>query len=98
MIKYCTQPGRGLHRVWLPLDSQFQKDAPDPAVVKINCPNLSGRAFYVHIHLHIKPEAQLEPQTKTLTYQHRQLHRNHPHQHKLGKVLQWQQQWKISGP
>jgi hypothetical protein len=61
MIKYCAQPGRSLHRVWLPLNSQFRKDATDPATVKINHPNPSGHAFYVHTHLHIKQDVQPEP-------------------------------------
>jgi hypothetical protein len=54
MVKYCAQPGLGLHRVWLPLNNQSRQDAPDPAKVKINHPNPSGHAFYVHAHLHIK--------------------------------------------
>ncbi len=59
-FKYCAQPGRGLHRVWLPLDSQSRQDAPDPATVKINHPNPMGHAFYVHAHLHIKRDAAPE--------------------------------------
>jgi hypothetical protein len=54
MIKYSAQPGCGLHRVWLPLNSQSRQDAPDPATVKINHPNPPGHTFHVHAHLHIK--------------------------------------------
>jgi hypothetical protein len=61
VIKYCAQPGRGLHRVWLPINSQFRQDAPDPATVKIDYPNPSGHTFYVHTHLHIQREHQPEP-------------------------------------
>jgi hypothetical protein len=53
-IKYFAQPGRSLHRVWLPLNSKSRQDAPDPATVKINHPNPTGHAFYVHTYLHIK--------------------------------------------
>jgi hypothetical protein len=67
MVKYCSQPGRGLHRVWLLLDSQSRKDAPDPAMVKINHPNPTGHAFYVHTYLHIKRDVQPEQPNKTLT-------------------------------
>ncbi len=66
MIKYCAQPGRGLHRVWLPLDSQSRQDAPDPATVKINHPNPAHHAFYVHAHLHIKRDVQSEQPAKTV--------------------------------
>jgi hypothetical protein len=64
MVKYCAQPGRGLHRVWLPLDSQSRQDAPDPATVNINHPNPTGHAFYVHAHLHIKRDVAPEQQAK----------------------------------
>jgi hypothetical protein len=64
MVKYCAQPGHGLHRVWLPLNSQSRQDTPDPATVKINHPNPSGHAFYVHAHLHIKREVTPEQPAK----------------------------------
>ena len=64
MVKYCAQPGRGLHRLWLPLNSQSRQDAPDPAMVKINHPNPTGHAFYVHAHLHIKRDVKPEPPTE----------------------------------
>ncbi len=61
MVKYCAQPGRGLHRVWLPLDSQSRQDAPDPATVKINHPNPTGHAFYMHIKRDVAPEQPTKP-------------------------------------
>jgi hypothetical protein len=64
MVKYCAQPGHGLHRVWLPLDSQSRQDAPDPATVKINHPNPTGHAFYVHTHLQIKRDVAPEQPAK----------------------------------
>jgi hypothetical protein len=67
MIRYCAQPVRGLHRVWLPLDSQLWKDTPDPATVKIIHLNPSGHAFYVHTYVHIKRDVQPEQPPKTLT-------------------------------
>jgi hypothetical protein len=66
MVKYCTQPGCGLHRVWLPLDSQSRQDTPDPATVKINHPNPTGHAFNVHTYLHIKRDVAPEQPTKTM--------------------------------
>jgi hypothetical protein len=63
-IKYCAQPGRCLHRVWLPLNSKTRQDAPDPATVKINHPNPTGHAFYVHTYLHIKRDVTPEPPAK----------------------------------
>jgi hypothetical protein len=48
----------------LPLDSQSRQDAPDPATVKINHPNPTGHAFYVHTHLHIKRDTTPERPTK----------------------------------
>jgi hypothetical protein len=66
MVKYCAQPGRSLHRVWLPLNSQSRQDAPDPATVKINHPNPSGHTFYVHAHLHIKRDVTPEQPAKSV--------------------------------
>jgi hypothetical protein len=66
MMKYCAQPGRGLHRNWLPLDSQPRQDAPDPAMVKINHPNPTGHTFYVHTYLHIKRDVPPEQPAKAV--------------------------------
>jgi hypothetical protein len=65
-IKYFAQPGRSLHRVWLPLNSKSRQDAPDPATVKINHPNPTGHTFYVHTYLHIKRDVTPEPPAKTV--------------------------------
>jgi hypothetical protein len=64
MVRYCAQPGRGLHRVWLPLNNQSRQDTPDPATVKIDHPNPSGHSFYVHTNLHIKRDVAPEPPAK----------------------------------
>ncbi len=66
MIRYSAQPGRALHRVWLPLNSQQRKDTPDPATVKINHPNPFGHAFYVHTNLYIQRDVKPEQPPKTL--------------------------------
>ena len=66
-IKYCAQPGRGLHRVWLPLNSKSRQDAPDPATVPITHPNPTGHAFYVHTYLRIKRDVTPAPPAKAAT-------------------------------
>jgi hypothetical protein len=64
-IKYCAQPGRSLHKVWLPLNSKSRQDAPDPATVKINHPNPTGHTFYLQTYLHIKQDVTPEPPAKS---------------------------------